>query len=145
MLFDRVAIIGVGLIGGSLALAGRRAGLIGEVVGVGRGAANLTDARELGIVDRTTSDLTAIGAVDLVVIAVPVRSTAEIARTLAPHLAPGTVVTDVGSVKESVVAGDCGGAAGELSVRRRAPDRRQRADRGAAQPEPISSRARSAS
>ncbi len=103
LLFDRVAVIGVGLIGGSLALAGRRAGLIGEVVGVGRGAANLADALDLGLVDRTTSDIAAIGPVDLVVIAVPVRSTVDIARALVPHLEPGAVVTDVGSVKGRVV------------------------------------------
>lgn len=104
MLFERVAVVGVGLIGGSLALAARRAGLIGEVVGVGRSSANLQDAIDLGIADRVTSDPTAIGPVDLVVLAVPVRSTPEVARTLAPVLAPGTVVTDVGSVKEWVVA-----------------------------------------
>ncbi len=103
MLFDRVAVIGVGLIGGSLALAARRAGLIGEVVGVGRGASNLADARALGMVDRTTSDLGEIGPVDLVVLAVPVRTTGEIARSLAASIEPGTVVTDVGSVKQWVV------------------------------------------
>lgn len=103
MRFERVAVIGVGLIGGSLALAGRRVGLIGEVVGVGRSASNLEDARDRGIADRTTSDLAEIGPVDLAVIAVPVRSTASVATALAPHLRPGTVVTDVGSVKEWVV------------------------------------------
>jgi prephenate dehydrogenase len=103
LLFERVAVIGVGLIGGSLALAGRRAGLIGEVIGVGRSAANLEDARDRGIADRTTSDLAEIGPVDLAVIAVPVRTSAAIARDLAPHLRPGTVVTDVGSVKQWVI------------------------------------------
>lgn len=112
MLFDRVAVIGVGLIGGSLALAARRAGLFGEVVGVGRGAANLDDARRLGVVDRTTTELSEIGPVDLAVLAVPVRSTGAIARKLAPHLAAGTVVTDVGSVKASVVA-ECEAAMGD--------------------------------
>jgi prephenate dehydrogenase len=112
VLFDRVAVIGVGLIGGSLALAARRAGLFGEVVGVGRGAANLDDARRLGVVDRTTSELSEIGPVDLAVLAVPVRSTGDIARKLAPHLAAGTVVTDVGSVKASVVA-ECEAALGD--------------------------------
>jgi prephenate dehydrogenase len=104
VLFERVAIVGVGLIGGSLALAGRRADLIGEVVGVGRGPANLQDALDLGIADRVTSDVAAIGPVDLVVLAVPVRATPAVVRALAPGLAPGTVVTDVGSVKEWVVA-----------------------------------------
>ena len=103
LLFERVAIVGVGLIGGSLALAARAAGLIGHVTGVGRTEANLATAAARGIVDRTTRDPAAIGPVDLVVLAVPVRSMADIARALAPHLRPGTVVTDVASVKAPVV------------------------------------------
>jgi prephenate dehydrogenase len=103
LLFERAAIVGVGLIGGSLALAARAAGLIGEVVGVGRGEANLATARQRGLVDRTTRDVAAIGRVDLVVLAVPVRSTAAVGAALLPHLAPGTVVSDVGSVKGEVV------------------------------------------
>ena len=103
MPFERAAIVGVGLIGGSLALAARAAGLIGEVVGLGRSEANLAVARERGIVDRTVRDPADLGPVDLVVLAVPVRSTAAMARTLLPHLRAGTVVTDVGSVKGEVV------------------------------------------
>jgi len=103
LLFERAAIVGVGLIGGSLALAARAAGLFGETVGLGRTPANLATALRRGIVDRTTHDPAAIGPVDLVVLAVPVRSTASLAAALLPHLAPGTVVTDVGSVKREVV------------------------------------------
>jgi prephenate dehydrogenase len=102
--FERAAIVGVGLIGGSLALAARAAGLIGEVVGLGRSAANLDVARQRGIIDRAVQEPAAIGPVDLVVLAVPVRSTARMAAALLPHLRPGTVVTDVGSVKGEVVA-----------------------------------------
>lgn len=105
MLFERAAIVGVGLIGGSLALAARKAGLIGTVVGVGRGAANLATARARGLVDRTTDDLAAIGPVHLAVLAVPVRSIEAVGRALLPHLEPGTVLTDVGSVKGPIVAG----------------------------------------
>jgi prephenate dehydrogenase len=105
VLFERAAIVGVGLIGGSLALAARTAGLIGTTVGVGRGAANLATARARGLVDRTTDDFGAIGPVDLAVLAVPVRSIERVARELLPHLAPGTVLTDVGSVKGPIVAG----------------------------------------
>lgn len=104
MPFERAAIVGVGLIGGSLALAARAAGLIGEVVGLGRSAANLDVARQRGIIDHAVQDPAAIGPVDLVVLAVPVRSTARMAAALLPHLRPGTVVTDVGSVKGEVVA-----------------------------------------
>jgi prephenate dehydrogenase len=101
--FERAAIVGVGLIGGSLALAARAAGLIGAAVGIGRSAANLRTALTRGIVDSVTTDLAAIGRVDLVVLAVPVRSTATVAAALRPHLSPGTIVTDVGSVKGEVV------------------------------------------
>jgi prephenate dehydrogenase len=103
VLFERCAVVGVGLIGGSLAWAARRAGTVGEVVGVGRSEANLATARRMGIVDRTTTELAAIGPVDLAVLAVPVRSTAAIAQALRPHLKAGTVVTDVGSVKGAIV------------------------------------------
>jgi prephenate dehydrogenase len=102
--FERAAIVGVGLIGGSLALAGRAAGQFGEVVGIGRSEANLAVARARGIVDRTVRDGSELGPVDLVVLAVPVRSTATMAQALLPHLRPGTVITDVGSVKGTVVA-----------------------------------------
>jgi prephenate dehydrogenase len=103
LLFERAAIAGVGLIGGSLALAARAAGLIGEAVGIGRSEANLRTALQRGIVDQTVRDLAALGPVDLVVLAVPVRSTATVAAALLPHLRPGTVLTDVGSVKGAVV------------------------------------------
>jgi prephenate dehydrogenase len=101
--FERVAIAGVGLIGGSLALAGRAAGLLGEVVGLGRSQANLDTALQRGIIDRVARDGAELGRVDLVVLAVPVRSTAAVAAALLPHLAAGTVLTDVGSVKGEVV------------------------------------------
>jgi prephenate dehydrogenase len=103
ILFERVAVVGVGLIGGSLALAARAAGLIGHVTGVGRSAANLATARQRGIVDRTTHRVEDIGPVDLVVLAAPVLTIPRLARELAPHLSAGTVVTDVGSVKGRVV------------------------------------------
>lgn len=101
---ERAAVVGVGLIGGSLALAARAAGLVGEVIGIGRSEANLAVARARGIVDRTVADPAALGPVDLVVLAVPLQSTAATAAALAPHLRPGTVVTDVGSVKAPIVA-----------------------------------------
>lgn len=103
MLFERAAIVGVGLIGGSLALAARATGLIGEAVGLGRSEANLATALARGIVDRVARDAAGLGRVDLVVLAVPVRSTATVAATLLPHLSAGTVITDVGSVKGEVV------------------------------------------
>jgi prephenate dehydrogenase len=103
LLFERAAIAGVGLIGGSLALAAREKNLVGSVVGFGRGEANLAAARRLGIADRTTSDPAALGPVDLLVLAVPVGAIEAVARSLLPYLGAATVVTDVGSVKRAVV------------------------------------------
>ena len=103
-LFERVTIAGVGLIGGSLALAARRAGLIGHVTGLGRGAANLRTAQQRGIIDRFTHDpLDAVRGADLLLLAVPVRSIAAVTQACAPALQTGAVISDVGSVKESVI------------------------------------------
>jgi prephenate dehydrogenase len=101
--FERAAIVGVGLIGGSLALAARAAGLVGEVIGLGRSAPNMAAARARGIIDDAVADPAALGPVDLVVLAVPVRSTAAAAQAVLPALRAGTIVTDVGSVKGAVV------------------------------------------
>ncbi len=104
-LFERMAIAGVGLIGGSLALAAREAGLVGEVVGLGRTAANLALAHERGIIDRIATDpADAARGADVVVLAVPVGACAALADAFRPHVASGTLLTDAGSVKASVVA-----------------------------------------
>lgn len=103
-LFERVTIAGVGLIGGSLALAARAAGLIGEVVGLGRSAANLDTAQRRGIIDRYSHDPSeAARDADLLLLAVPVRSIAAVARACAPALRPRAVVSDVGSVKQTIM------------------------------------------
>ncbi len=103
-LFERVAIAGVGLIGGSLALAARRAGLFGEVVGLARRAETLAEAQRRGLVDRATSNpADAARGADLLVLAVPVRAIAGVARECVPALAAGAVITDAGSVKGMVV------------------------------------------
>jgi histidinol-phosphate aminotransferase len=104
-LFARMAVIGVGLIGGSLALAARRAGLVTEVVGCGRNAENLRTARSRSLVDTTTQDPgEAVRGAGIVVLAVPVGAMEAVAHAIRPHLAPGTIVTDVASVKEGIVA-----------------------------------------
>lgn len=103
-LFERATIAGVGLIGGSLALAAKRAGLVGEVVGLGRGRANLELACERGILDRYSHDpIEAVRGADLVVLAAPVRALGPLARACAAGLRADAVVTDAGSVKQSVV------------------------------------------
>ena len=104
VLYDRVALIGLGLIAGSMSLAMREAGLAREVVGYARSSATRDTAREIGLVDRVTdSAAEAVKGADLVVLAVPVGAMGEVAAEIAPHLAPGATVTDVGSVKQAVI------------------------------------------
>jgi prephenate dehydrogenase len=104
-MINRLALIGVGLIGGSLARALRDAGHVREVIGYGRGLANLQRAVELGVADRVETSLSAaVRDADMVVLATPVGSMAEILGAIAPYLAKGAVVTDVGSVKGTIAA-----------------------------------------
>lgn len=102
--FSRVVIVGVGLIGGSFALALKRAGLVREVVGVGRQAKNLQQAIELGIIDQALPIEEAVAGADLILLAVPVAQTEAVLSTIAPHLEPHTLITDAGSTKQDVVA-----------------------------------------
>lgn len=100
----RLAVIGVGLLGGSLARALKERDLVGEVVGVNRSRASLEKALDLGVIHRGTTDAAeAVHQANLVLVATPVRAIGPMVAYLAPHLSPGTVVTDVGSVKKSVV------------------------------------------
>ncbi|MBI1195762.1 MAG: prephenate dehydrogenase/arogenate dehydrogenase family protein [Gammaproteobacteria bacterium] len=101
---QRLTIIGVGLIGGSLARSLRDAGACGEVVGYGRDTGNLKLAVDLGVIDRFETDLrAAVFGADLVVLAVPLKAMDDIFAGLAGHLGRDTVVTDVGSAKARVV------------------------------------------
>lgn len=108
-LFKKVVIFGVGLIGGSFALALKKAGAVGCVIGIGRSQASLARALELGIIDVIGGDLgdglaCALAGADLVLISAPVAQTELILAALAPHLDAGTLVTDAGSTKADVVA-----------------------------------------
>jgi prephenate dehydrogenase len=101
----KLAVLGVGLIGGSLARALREQDLVGEVVGVNRSRAAIEKAVALGVIDRgSTEAAEAVRDATLVLVATPVRAIAPLVGHIAPFLAPGAVVTDVGSVKQSVVA-----------------------------------------
>lgn len=101
----RLAVIGVGLIGGSLALALRRAGYCQEVVGSSRDAQHMRRAVELGVIDRFDTDpAQAVAGADMVVLAVPLGAMATVWQAIHGELAADTVVTDVGSAKASVVA-----------------------------------------
>lgn len=103
--FSRMCVIGVGLIGGSLARAARRAGLCGTIIGAGRGEAHLERARELGVIDEFDTNIAAaVSDADLVVVAVPMGAMSAVLREVAMGLPAGAVVTDVGSAKASVVA-----------------------------------------
>jgi prephenate dehydrogenase len=103
--FKKITIFGVGLIGGSFALALKRACAVEKVFGVGRSAASLARARELGMIDVISSSVAeALQDADLVLIAAPVAQTGSILAAMEPHLQPGTVVTDAGSTKTDVVA-----------------------------------------
>jgi prephenate dehydrogenase len=103
--FKKIVIFGVGLIGGSFALALRRAGVVAEVVGFGRSAATLEQARQLGILDRIGDDVAhEVCDADLVLLATPVAQMADIFARIAPHLGARTLVTDGGSTKSDVVA-----------------------------------------
>jgi prephenate dehydrogenase len=103
-LLERLTVAGVGLIGGSLALAAREAGLVREVIGFGRSPGNLQVARDRGIVDRVaTNPAEAVAGAGAVVLAAPVGVCASLAELFRPHVAPGTILTDVGSVKGSLV------------------------------------------
>jgi len=104
VLYQRVALIGLGLIAGSMSLAMRRAGLAGEIVGTARSAETRGVAREIGLVDRVTdSAAEAVQGADLVVLCVPVGAMGAVAEEIGPHLAPGATLTDVGSVKRAVI------------------------------------------
>lgn len=101
---ERLAIVGVGLIGGSLALGLKAAGVVGRVVGIGRGQANLETALAYGIVDEITRDVAAgVEGADLVFLATPVCSLGPVAGQMMPHLKPGAILTDGGSVKQAVI------------------------------------------
>lgn len=100
--FNRIVVFGAGLIGGSFALALKQAGAVGEVIGVGRRRETLERAQALGIVDAIGTASSVAGA-DLVLLAAPVAQTEALLRDIAPHLQPGTVVTDAGSTKSDVV------------------------------------------
>ena len=105
MMIGRLVVIGVGLIGGSAALALKRQGKVAEVVGVGRSQQNLELAYRRGIIDRATSDYAdALDGAEIVLVAAPVAQFERIFAAIAPHLADGTVVTDGGSTKQDVVA-----------------------------------------
>jgi cyclohexadieny/prephenate dehydrogenase len=104
VIYERVALIGLGLIASSMAHAMRRGRLAGEIVGYARTAETREVAREIGLCDRVVdSAREAVDGADLVVLAMPVGAMGAVAEEIAPALKPGATVTDVGSVKRAVI------------------------------------------
>ncbi|QRQ86691.1 prephenate dehydrogenase [Cupriavidus oxalaticus] len=101
--FSRVVIVGVGLIGGSLALALKRAGVAGTVVGVGRSPASLQKALDRGVIDEAATLADAARGASVIVLCAPVAQNFALLHALEPHLEPGTIVTDAGSTKSDVI------------------------------------------
>ncbi|CAB1369962.1 prephenate dehydrogenase [Denitratisoma oestradiolicum] len=103
--FEKVVICGVGLIGGSFALALKAAGLVGEVVGLGRRSETLEDALHLGIIDRIGADWSdALNDADMVFLGMPVGQMEAVLLSMVPYLSDHTLITDGGSTKTDVVA-----------------------------------------
>ncbi len=103
-MLDKVIVCGVGLIGGSFALALKAAGVVKEVVGFGRTRAPLEEALRLGVIDRVGGDWSEAANADLILLAMPVGQMEPVMYALEPFLGPDTVVTDGGSTKFDVVA-----------------------------------------
>ena len=103
-MFKRLALIGVGLIGSSISHAARRGGLVGEVVGTSSTKETRDKAEQLGLVTKAYADpVEAVQGADLVMLCTPVGAYGKIAAAIGPHLEPGAIVSDVGSVKAAVV------------------------------------------
>jgi prephenate dehydrogenase len=101
--FGIVSIVGVGLIGASLGLALKGAGVVSEVIGVGRSSANLDQAKKMGAIDRVADLAEAVQSSQWIVLCVPVAQMRAIFTQLEPHLGSNTLITDAGSTKSDVI------------------------------------------
>ena len=102
--FERLALIGIGLIGSSIARAARQAGIVGRIAVQSRRPETVATAERLGLGDEYTTDIAeAVAGADLVIACVPVGACEAVAKAMAPHLAAGAIVSDVGSVKAAVI------------------------------------------
>src|SRR5690348_10498678 len=103
-LFDRLALIGIGLIGSSIARAARATGAVRTIVATARSAATRRRVVELGLADQVAeNNVAAADGADLVIVCVPVGQSGAVAREIAPQLKPGAILSDVGSVKSAVL------------------------------------------
>jgi cyclohexadieny/prephenate dehydrogenase len=102
--FKRLALIGFGLIGGSIARAAKAQGLVGEIVTTARSEKTRARVKELGVVDAVVeSNVEAVKGADLVILCIPVGACGPVAAEVAAHLEPGAIISDVGSVKGAIV------------------------------------------
>ena len=102
--FKRIALIGFGLIGGSIARAARLQGLAGEIVTTARSEKTRARVKELGVVDNVVAtNAETVKDADLVILCIPVGACGAVAAEIGPHLKPGAIISDVGSVKGAVV------------------------------------------
>ena len=97
-----MAVVGVGLIGGSIAAAARRRSIAGRIIGIGRNGARLDAARRAGLIDVAATDLSVGGDADLVIVCTPVDRIAADVLSIAPTLAAGSLITDAGSTKGAI-------------------------------------------
>ncbi|HEU4476785.1 MAG TPA: prephenate dehydrogenase/arogenate dehydrogenase family protein, partial [Methyloceanibacter sp.] len=103
-LFDTLALIGVGLIGSSIARAARAQGAVGEIVATARSPKTRKRVAELGLADKIVeTNAEAVEGADLVIVCIPVGVCGSVAKEIGPHLKPGAIISDVGSVKGSIV------------------------------------------
>src|ERR1700704_6671005 len=103
-IFERLALIGVGLIGSSIARAARAQRLVGSIVATARSAATRRRVMELGIADQVVdTNAAAVAGADLVIVCIPVGQSGAVAQEIGPHLGAGAIVSDVGSVKGGVL------------------------------------------
>ncbi|MBV8791683.1 MAG: prephenate/arogenate dehydrogenase family protein [Pseudolabrys sp.] len=103
-LFNRLALIGVGLIGSSIARAAKAQGVVGSIVATARSAQTRKRVAELGLADQVVeTNAAAVEGADLVIVSIPVGACGAVAKEIGPHLAAGATLSDVGSVKASVV------------------------------------------
>jgi prephenate dehydrogenase len=102
-MFGKLVIFGVGLIGGSVALALRKAGAVRHIVGVDRNNEMLEDALRLGVIDTAAHGADCVTDADIVLLAAPVAQMGPLMTAIAPYLSPGTIVTDAGSAKTAII------------------------------------------
>jgi len=114
-IYDKLVIFGIGLIGGSVALAMKQAGQTGKIVGVGRNGDRLEEALNLGVIDESLPLEQAVKEADLILLATPVGQFPTLFQSIAPHLPPHAVVTDAGSTKGDVIAAARANLTGRLN------------------------------